>query len=153
MGPVARALLGDPNPRLSSKTELRFGTNGSVSVDLEKGTYYDHEAGEGGGVLELIKRKTGAEDAFEWMRREGVIAESPKRNGTGHKGNGRDRDDVKIHKREFPPVFDDHLRRFSYRNNGVVVDLKFRRKDGPIKDKYGKSGTGIAATLPATPAS
>src|SRR5687768_2588347 len=37
---VTRSLLGEPNKGLSTKTELRFGTNGSLSVDLEKGTWF-----------------------------------------------------------------------------------------------------------------
>jgi hypothetical protein len=43
MEPIARTLLGEPNQRLSSKTELRFGARGSMSIDLCKGTWFDHE--------------------------------------------------------------------------------------------------------------
>ena len=57
MNAVARALLGDPNRKMSSRDELRFGTKGSMSVDLGKGTWFDHEAGVGGGVLDLIRRE------------------------------------------------------------------------------------------------
>ena len=39
--PVARRLLGDPNPPLSSRTEWRYGGRGSLSIDLEKGTFFD----------------------------------------------------------------------------------------------------------------
>lgn len=69
-GDVAKALLGDANRSLSSKTELRFGKNGSLSVDLAKGTIFDHEGGQGGGVLWLIERETGKKgrDAVEWLR-------------------------------------------------------------------------------------
>ena len=56
--PVARALLGEPNERLSKPDELRFGTHGSVAVDLAKGTFYDHEANHGGGVLDLVRIKS-----------------------------------------------------------------------------------------------
>lgn len=69
--PVARQLLGEPNPKLSTRQELRYGTNGSVSVDLDKDTWYDHEREEGGGVLKLITRETGRPDAAEWMRENG----------------------------------------------------------------------------------
>jgi len=38
---VATALLGDPNPRLSRPPrELRFGSHGSLAVDLRAGTLY-----------------------------------------------------------------------------------------------------------------
>ena len=48
--PVARRLLGDPNRALSTKAELRYGQKGSLAVDLAKDTWFDHEAGEGGGA-------------------------------------------------------------------------------------------------------
>src|SRR3712207_6247667 len=72
MGAVARHLWGDPNPRLSRGKELRWGNQGSRSVDLEEGVWYDHEADDGGGVLDLIKRETGAANgaAFDWLRSE-----------------------------------------------------------------------------------
>jgi hypothetical protein len=74
MEPVARELLGEPNAALSSVRELRWGSRGSVSVDLEKGVWWDHEAGEGGGVLDLITYRiqlTGRA-AWEWMEEKGI---------------------------------------------------------------------------------
>ncbi|MBF6022860.1 AAA family ATPase [Lysobacter niastensis] len=68
---VARELCGDPNPKLSSGRELRYGSNGSLSVDLDKATWYDHEAGEGGGVLALVMQRTGRSDAKAWLREHG----------------------------------------------------------------------------------
>lgn len=56
---VSRHFWGDPNPRLSSKDQLRWGNQGSRSVDVEKGVWYDNEAGEGGGVLDLVQREAG----------------------------------------------------------------------------------------------
>lgn len=56
---VARGLLGEPNKHLSSAEELRFGAHGSMSVDLTKGTWFDHAAGKGGGVLDLVTREKG----------------------------------------------------------------------------------------------
>ena len=54
---IATALLGKPNDKLSKATELRWGTFGSLSVDLDKGTYFDHEVGTGGGLVDLIRRE------------------------------------------------------------------------------------------------
>lgn len=70
---VARLVLGDPNPRLSSKTELRFGSNGSVAVDLQSGTWFDHELEVGGGVLKLIETRLGLKNGgtLYWMREHG----------------------------------------------------------------------------------
>jgi putative DNA primase/helicase len=75
MQEVARRLLGDPNRQLSNQVQFRYGTNGSLAVDLRKGTFYDHEACEGGGVLELIRREKGlnAGEARAWLREAGIL--------------------------------------------------------------------------------
>src|SRR6516165_6058114 len=48
MESVALHLLGEPNRKLSTSRKLRWGNHGSMSVDLVKGTFYDHEVGKGG---------------------------------------------------------------------------------------------------------
>lgn len=56
---VAGFLLGQHNAAMSSKIELRFGRKGSVSLVIsgpKKGSYYDHKAGCGGDLLNLIQR-------------------------------------------------------------------------------------------------
>jgi integrase len=64
MEPVARRLLGEPNSKLSKPPrELRFGNHGSLSVDLTRACFFDHERGVGGGVLDLIKHKLGCDHA------------------------------------------------------------------------------------------
>lgn len=80
--PVARALLGEPNRALSTKTQLRFGSRGSLSVEIageKRGTWHDHEASIGGGVLDLIQHKSGRANgaAIEWLREKGLIAAAP----------------------------------------------------------------------------
>ena len=83
--PVARALLGEPNERLSKPNELRFGTHGSVAVDLAKGTFYDHESNEGGGVLDLVRIKIDSAktraDAAKWLEHAGFVQGGKKSNG------------------------------------------------------------------------
>lgn len=69
---VALKLCGEPNARLSSKDELRFGSNGSLAVMVDgpkKGTYFDHEHQAGGGVVELVISKLGGDKraAIEWL--------------------------------------------------------------------------------------
>jgi hypothetical protein len=73
---VARACWGDPERSLSSAHELRFGTHGARSVDLAKGVWHDHEAGEGGGVLDLLAREKGLKGkaAFEYLREQCGLA-------------------------------------------------------------------------------
>lgn len=77
MPEVARALLGDPNSSLSTASELRYGQRGSVAVDLGKGTWYDHEREEGGGVLALVTRETGDSNPTEWLRAQGWDVSAP----------------------------------------------------------------------------
>jgi hypothetical protein len=73
MGDVASRLLGEPNKRLSKKgKELRYGTKGSLAVDLAKGTFFDHETETGGGVLELVRKRTG-NDPIQWLRDQGLL--------------------------------------------------------------------------------
>lgn len=82
MGGVAKLVWGEPNKALSTRDELRWGAHGSKSVDLAKGTFFDHEANEGGGVLELLKREAGLDvgPAFDWLRNKGF--EVPERQRT-----------------------------------------------------------------------
>jgi KaiC/GvpD/RAD55 family RecA-like ATPase len=87
--PVARALLGEPNRAQSSKTELRFGTNGSMAVDLEKGTYYDFETEKGGGTLDLVMRHSGDPvfnhaEAVTWLQERGFVEEERPPVANGH---------------------------------------------------------------------
>lgn len=76
MEPAARLLLGDPNERMCSALELRWGRKGSISVDLERGIWHDHATDEGGGLLDLIHREVGTATtraAFEWLERAGLL--------------------------------------------------------------------------------
>ena len=82
MGAVARDLLGEPNEPLSTEDELRFGTRGSLSVNLKAGTFFDHEAGVGGGVLDFVMRERhiDKEGALAWLRHHKHLAEPRKLN-------------------------------------------------------------------------
>lgn len=44
----ARELFGEPNVALSSGVEMRFGRQGSKSVNLETGEWFDFEEWKGG---------------------------------------------------------------------------------------------------------
>ena len=73
-GPVARALFGDPNTKLSTAAELRYGEHGRLSVRLageRAGQWYDFRDGRGGGVLDLVIHAGEASDraaAARWNR-------------------------------------------------------------------------------------
>ena len=76
-GSVARAVFGDPNPKLSTAAELRYGEHGRLSVRLSgerAGQWYDFRDGRGGGVLDLVIRAGEASDragAVRWLEAEG----------------------------------------------------------------------------------
>lgn len=73
--PAARLLLGEPNPTLSTPgKELRYGRRGSLSLDVEKATFYDHEQGEGWGLLDFIKNRTGEPNPLAWLEQQGIKA-------------------------------------------------------------------------------
>jgi hypothetical protein len=98
MEPVAIRLLGEPNRKLSKPPkQMRFGTHGSMAVDIEHGRFFDHEAQIGGGVIDLIMRTLGCDrgSAVHWLRTEGFIPErrssTPAHNGaTGAKAKAAD---------------------------------------------------------------
>ncbi len=54
---IATAIRGAPTSR--SGKEIRFGRHGSLAIDFEKGVFFDHEAGEGGDAINLIRRELG----------------------------------------------------------------------------------------------
>jgi hypothetical protein len=70
----ARRLAVWSRPTERTKTELCFGRKWSVSVDLEKGTSFDHEAHEAeeGGVLDAFKMRLSGihsdRHALAWLR-------------------------------------------------------------------------------------
>jgi RecA-family ATPase len=88
---VARTLLGEPNPHRSNCKELRFGSHGSLSVDIEKGTFFSHEEQTGGGVLDLIKRVKGLDRpaAVAWMQDELRLDVGEPKRSNGSAGNRR----------------------------------------------------------------
>lgn len=61
---LARAKFGEPNKRLSTRSELRFGRHGSVSVCLHgdrAGLYFDHEAQIGGRLSDGTERRPASD--------------------------------------------------------------------------------------------
>jgi hypothetical protein len=78
MEPVVARLLGEPNQRLSKPPkDIRYGTHGSLAVDLSHGVFFDHENQRGGGVFELVASQLGCdrEGAIDWLRQEGLLPE------------------------------------------------------------------------------
>ena len=81
MAHVAPALLGEPNSRLShpSAGELRYGTRGSLVVHVpphrRAGRWHDFETCDGGGVIDLVARENGGDEAAAayWLRHSGFL--------------------------------------------------------------------------------
>ncbi len=51
---IARRLLGEP--KIQKSNEWRWNNKGSLTLNLESGTFYDFEQGQGGGVKWLIEQ-------------------------------------------------------------------------------------------------
>ncbi|MCV0395457.1 MAG: AAA family ATPase [Rhizobiaceae bacterium] len=83
---VLPEFMGEPNKALSSRSELRWGKNGSLSVDLQKQTWHDHEDQTGGGVLDLLTAFRGytKQEAVEWLQDEGFLERREKPNGAAN---------------------------------------------------------------------
>ena len=69
---IARRLLGEPNRPMSSRTQLRFGRHGSLAVEIagaKRGQWYDHEAGRGGDLVELVRHRLSLDrdGALAWI--------------------------------------------------------------------------------------
>ncbi|WP_099863788.1 AAA family ATPase [Pararhizobium haloflavum] len=71
---VASELWGDPR-KGGTNSEQRFGEGRTVNPT--KGTWFDHSADEGGGVIALIERETGrkGKEAVDWLRGHGFHVE------------------------------------------------------------------------------
>jgi putative DNA primase/helicase len=84
---VARHFFGTPNRALSKGSEMRYGSRGSLSVDIKKGVWRDFETGEGGGTLDLVMREmkfSTCAEAAQWLEDEEFIRSDepkPKPNG------------------------------------------------------------------------
>ena len=81
---IAVTVLGEPNLRLcTSGRELQFGNRGSLAIAIngpKAGQWYDHETGEGGDLIDLIRRERccSFRDAHSRMPEE-LIGTEPRR--------------------------------------------------------------------------
>jgi hypothetical protein len=83
---VAREVFGEPNRRLSNGKQVRWGTHGSLVLNLEKGVFFDHENNEGGGVRWLLRRQLGLDEKGidAWLSDRCYIAVDDRRANGGH---------------------------------------------------------------------
>lgn len=79
---IARRLLGQSNESFSTRGQLRFGTSGSVAVEIagpKQGEWFDHENQIGGGPWQLLTLKGGMANGagLDWLRSEIGIDTQP----------------------------------------------------------------------------
>jgi len=136
IGPVVKILRGEPNVSLSNARELRYGTHGSLSVDLDKGTFFDHELGEGGGCIDLIMqevpeaRENGG--VAHWLREQGLEGPARTENAPPRVGT-----------KPFKSVA-----RYEYQDeNGDMQYIVTRHEDGTGKKNFSqKTKNGLSPT-------
>ena len=64
---IARRLLGEP--KVQKSNEWRWNNKGSLTLNLEAGTFYDFELGQGGGVTWLLEQH--GKDVAETLKQFG----------------------------------------------------------------------------------
>ncbi len=64
---VARQILGEP--KIQKSNEWRWNNKGSLTLNLEAGTFYDFELGQGGGVTWLLEQH--GKDVAETLKQFG----------------------------------------------------------------------------------
>ena len=128
--PVAQELLGEP-VRRSAGGEWRYRRKGSLAVHVDgprRGSWRDHEAGVGGGVLDLLEHVEGLErdDALVWLRERGLLDGPPLAPGGPKRTNAG----------------------ASRRPKSVATA---NRASGPPERDYGRRLWSLASTIPADP--
>lgn len=86
IGQVALKLPNFPDRQKGSATNLtasewRFGSGGSLAINLKEDTWFDHEDGVGGGVFDLVSAFVGREQAWEWLVQNGFQQDRARFNG------------------------------------------------------------------------
>ena len=62
------------DPRAADRNGVaRYRSRGSLKIDFARGTFFDFEAGVGGGLCAFIRHATG-EDARNWLERQGFAS-------------------------------------------------------------------------------
>ncbi|QUT05200.1 AAA family ATPase [Sphingobium phenoxybenzoativorans] len=116
MPQVAVHLLGEPKQIAGG--EMRYGTHGSLSVNLEDGTFYSHEEKAGGGVIDLIIRQVGGDrvGALKWLEENGY---------------------------KEPFEQQDNVRQIGDRRKSVSIFYDYCDEDGAVLFRVEKRGKGL----------
>lgn len=73
---VLNEILPEKNHRMSTRTEWRYGAKGSLSFNIQKGTWYDFETNESGGFLDLVSKWTFYDKPIDWLIENGHIPDT-----------------------------------------------------------------------------
>ena len=123
--PVAQDVFGEISSQVNHM--VRFGAKGSKTVDLNSGTWYDFEVGEGGGCIDLLKQYFPDENPLEILKNRYGLEQNPQ-NTTTHTAQSI------------------LIARYDYTNeDGEIVysKLKYEPKDFRWKSEQGYSIKGI----------
>jgi putative DNA primase/helicase len=80
---IVAELRGEHNRALSSPREMRWGSKGSFSLQLDgpkAGLWFDHELGRGGDIVDLIKLEHGCNFVEAWLWAQRFISGGLPRN-------------------------------------------------------------------------
>lgn len=70
--PLVKSLLGEPNHQLSTKNCYRYGSKGSLKIDINTGLWHNFETEESGNLFHLIEQEqglSGFKDALDYAAR------------------------------------------------------------------------------------
>lgn len=70
--PLIKSLLGEPNHNLSTSNVYRYGTKGSLKINLDTGLWHNFETEESGNLFHLIEREqdlSGFKETLDYAAR------------------------------------------------------------------------------------
>ena len=87
MAEIARLVLGEPNWKLSNKEEWRYGSNGSLKVNVagpNQGTWISFELDLKGGVLDFLEiyAELKGQAAWDWLKTHKLVEDKGNNSGT-----------------------------------------------------------------------
>lgn len=101
---AAGTAFGDRKRKRALGRKRRYGTKGSLSVDLDKALWKDFETEEGGNLLRLVEREVGVDwrGAYRWLEAQGLIKPwKPDGRRRGAHGRGSTRRGATAGRREY----------------------------------------------------
>jgi hypothetical protein len=128
-------------PVSETAKELRWGSGGSRSFSVEKNVWSDHEAGTGGGTLQLVEREcsTDRAGALAWLEKEGYIAgRAPSYSAAPQRQEAPPADDPPFEAEEQPQAKLKPVKGYRYTDRDgnplyEVIRYQFERPDGTFE--------------------